>query len=181
MDRFFIITKDDEGKLYDFVGPVLSNNIDRILAEEFEKDENPIPLDETIFKSLYFDEYVNDFKYNWSYYISVFLDSLSINHEIVCFKQKENIEIEYEVNNDAILINDLGCICFNNNKLQLDITLYANPVDVAQLVLGLSKYIIFCELTIGEKCYITENGDEFLGHDADAAFNVEKIFTFNLN
>lgn len=184
MSRFFLLTKTEDGKLAEFVGPVLQDDLEEITLNEFDEDDKVETLDETMFKILYFEEYLNDFAHNWPDYISTLLDDNDIEHDIVSdYESDEDDEDDYnfETNNEVILIYNFGSIYFQDGKLLFHIQLDSNPVDVSKLSMELSKYIEFCDFEIDEKVFVDDTGQEFIGDEADYVFEINKFYSLNLN
>lgn len=179
-NTFFICTNNFNGNVNDFYGPVLEDEIEKVKQEDFEGEETKV-LSENLFKNLYYEEYISDFKENWVHYISTKIASNGICANIF---EIEIIDCDDDSDKFSEIINVpfFGNISRRDNCIDLSIDVGANPHLVALLSLEINNYCdnIF-DVAVTQPVYIDSNNNAYLNNEAYNKFELDKLKNFNLN
>lgn len=170
---YFIHVKDFDGATHNFVGPALEDEIDEIIAEDFESDNVEV-VDESIFKSLYYECYQADFNEHWYHYIGTKLLSLGINSDYY--------EVEGDDDDIMLSINEFGSIFREDDKIILNVDMDSVPHMVGLISCEVTKYCgSILEVVVNQPVYVTNSEEVVVNDDAYNLYNIEKLGMMFLN
>lgn len=183
----------EENELVEFVGPILSDEVEEEIQLSFEDDderERVQVIDEKLFRIMHAEKYYQDFEANWDIYVQNLGDiqqleplSMSINAS-----EAEMLIDEDESKNFFILLPTVGQVMkISNDELALSIFMDADPIHTGQFCAALATYIpSHFTLTIAYEYFATD-GNIYTGDEARKMYEKDvmedqiKNITLNLN
>ncbi len=145
---YFLFTKNKEGNIIDFSGPLFDDEVEQCRIEYFENLHDVDSLQEETFKILYNDDYLRDFHNNWTDYIGCLLDKLELDFDMIGVsidEEEEDPEAEnfdFELDDEVIVVYNICTIKKNDDVITIQFNFEAKPYDVANLMLNLHKYCL---------------------------------------
>lgn len=178
---YFLLSRDENGELLDFIGPLLFEEIETAKLEFEDLQHSSLEIiDELYFSVCFPDEYEDDKYHNWSTYLRYHLYvtyGLHIESTSPILPQESNEE-EF-----ALIVKDIGVIYRHCGILNVSFFTNTDPRKAAEAFHYIHLYTSnVYELKTQSPLYISEKTSKiFFGKRAYQQKNQENLLKIHLN
>lgn len=177
---YFLIARNLDGVLVDFIGPILEEEIQDSREEYNNEEDEDLTLeilDELYFKTVFRNEYLDDLHENWPTYLNYFLTIAGWGVE-----GRDPIFPDPDGEEFTLYIRDVGIIYRYSDALNISFFVSCSPQRSAELYRDVSAYVgEVYEVMIQPSVYESQAGETLFGIKAHVANERESLLKFCSN